>query len=185
VPRGVTVDFTSRSVYDPFVCEVGRQRVVICGKRARAAHNPQSQHVEIVGGASRAGAKALFLALKFFRIGGPQAPCSIQLHELPSHVLIHREFFLELSRGDEAGTAAFPKSQSMIAPDCTRNLGATFASTIRHTSDTQKIALFFEEELPEAGRRIGDAAVRVKFQVVDRGAGLAAFEVKQRDVFGP
>jgi hypothetical protein len=95
--------------------------------------------VEIVGGASRAGAKALFLALKFFRIGGPQAPCSIQLHELPSHVLIHREFFLELSRGDEAGTAAFPKSQSMIAPDCTRNLGGDVCvnnqAHVRHPED--------------------------------------------------
>jgi hypothetical protein len=55
---------------------------------------------------------------------------------------------------------------------------------MRHTSDTQEVAFFFEEKLPEAGRRIRDAAVRVKFQIVDRGAGFAAFEVKQRDVFG-
>lgn len=97
-------------------------------------------------------------------------------------------FFASSSRNLPAatrrGAPRSPKSQSMIALDCTRNLGATFASTMRHTSDTQKIALFFEEELPEARRRIGDAAVRIKFQVVNRGAGPPALEVKQRDVFG-
>jgi len=72
----------------------------------------------------------------------------------------------------------------MTALGCARYEGATFASTISHTSDTQKIALFFEKELSEPRRRIRDAAVRVKLQVVYRGAGLSALEVEQRNIFG-
>src|ERR1022692_3252808 len=38
-----------------------------------------------------------------------QASCSLQRHKLPADVLIPREFFSELTCGDEAGRAALPK----------------------------------------------------------------------------
>jgi len=109
VPRGVTVDFTSRSVHDPFVLEVGGQRVVICGEGACTSDNCQRQHVEIVRYAHPNGTQAPFLALKPFGVGGPEAPRPVQLHELPSHTVVLRKFFPQLARRHEAWSAAFPK----------------------------------------------------------------------------
>ena len=105
----VAVDAAPWLVDDPFVPEVGSQGVVICGKGASAGDNGQSENMMIIGRARRGGAKALFLVADSFGVDESQASCSLQRHKLPADVLIPREFFSELTCGDEAGRAALPK----------------------------------------------------------------------------
>jgi hypothetical protein len=169
VPLRIAIDAAAGCVDDPLVFEVGRQSVVVCGKRPRAADNCQGENMMIIGRAAPGGAQTSLLKAKVIRVSEYQPSSLFQCDKAATRF----------------GFPRSPRSQATTALGCARYVGATFASTMRHTSDTQKIALFLEEKLPEASRWIRDAAVRVEFQVVNRGAGLPALEVKQRDVFRP
>ena len=107
--RGIAVDAASGLIDDRLVLEVRSQRIVVCGKGARAADDGQSQHVAIVGRADLNGTKPSFLMPESFRVGGSQASCPVERNELPSHVVVLCKFFSKFARRDESGRAAVPK----------------------------------------------------------------------------
>jgi len=108
----IPVHAASWLVDDPFILEVGGERVVIRGQCARAADDCQGQNMVIVGCAPSCGVQTSRLDVKLLRVSGSQPSSPLQCHKAPSHIGIEGELLEEFAGGNQFWISAFPKKPS-------------------------------------------------------------------------
>jgi len=97
---------------------------------------------------------------------------------------VQRQFLTEPTGSDEPGVAAVPKKPFHYQVRLRQKLRSYVGVNNQTHSYTQEIPLFGEEELPESGRRIDDAAGLVQLDVMDLRSMLESLEVEKRNVLG-
>ena len=137
VLRRLSINAAPRAVDDRLAPEIVCQGVIKRGECSGTAHNSECQDVVVVGYTVRLTTQTRFFFRELFDVGLAQAAGPFEPGQSSSDVVLARQFLQQSTSNYQAWIAAGLIEPRVHETVPVRQKIATFASTIKHTSNTQ------------------------------------------------